>query len=152
MALGGCATHLPPPRMISTEWVTVQALPHGTMVAVYLGEHDVRYGAVEAVTDLALTIREEFSIEALSRGNVQRVATRVRTGTTRTPHIVTGAVVGGLVAASLAWMLPAMRENPHPPNGWTWTAGWSAAGAAVGAMIAPQETYHERLIYSRPAK
>jgi hypothetical protein len=137
--------------MISTQWQTVQALAPGTTVAVYLSEKDVRYGTIDAVGDRTLALREMAGVSALARSNVARVALRTRTGETRVPHAIYGAVAGAVITGSIAWLGSAIDENATSHKGaWTFFALGTFIGAGLGGARAPEQTYREQVIYIRP--
>ena len=151
LVAGGCAARQHAPRTVSASWSTVQGLPPGTNLAVYLGEQEARYGALEVAADENLTIRGSRGLEALSRARIQRIAVRTATGSSRKAPIVQTTLIGAAISGGLALVLAGMAENPpHNEFKWPLFLAGTAAGAAVGAARAPRETFSERLVYIRP--
>ena len=149
--VAGCAARQHAPRTVSASWSTVQGLAPGTNLAVYLGEQEARYGALEVVADETLTIRGNRGLEALSRANIQRIAVRIATGSSRKAPIVQTALIGAAISGGLALFAAGMAENPpHNEFKWPLFLAGTAGGAAIGATRAPRETFSERLVYVRP--
>jgi hypothetical protein len=149
--LTGCAEHRVTTRTISTSWATVQAIAPGTEVGVLVGGDHIRYGRIREVTDHSLSLWERTGIETLPRGTVERLALRIATGPSRTPGTIKTAAASVAVAALLGVIIGGIGENHS-----TVDAGWSVfiiggmAGTMIGAARAPQERFHERLVYIRP--
>lgn len=129
----------------------MQGLAPGTNLAVYLGEQEARYGALEVAADETVTIRGNRGLEALSRANIQRIAVRTATGSSRKAPIVQTALIGAAISGGLALFAAEMAENPpHNEFKWPLVLAGTAGGAAIGATRAPRETFSERLVYVRP--
>jgi hypothetical protein len=69
----------------------------------------------------------------------------------RRAPIVQSTLIGAAISGGLALFAAGMAENPpHNQFKWPFFLGGTAAGAAIGAMRAPRETFSERLVYIRP--
>src|SRR6187397_14896 len=74
--LSGCAAHRATPRIISTDWATVEALSPGTHVALTVGDDHVRLGEIEGVSPAAITLREQTGVRLVPRVEIWRVTVR----------------------------------------------------------------------------
>src|SRR5436190_13367834 len=102
--LSGCATHQAAPRIISTDWATVEALSPGTEVAVTVTDDQVRLGEVKSVSAAAITLREKAGLRIVSRAEIWRVTVREPAGVNRWPLVVQTAAIGAAVAAVPAYL------------------------------------------------
>ena len=147
----GCAVRPIVPRTVSGSWSTIQALAPGTQLGVYVQERNVRYGSLEVVTERTLTLRERRGLEALARERIERVVVRTPTGASRRGPILQSALIGAAITGGLGLFAKSMEENPRPDGGkWALFITGTAAGAGIGALRAPRETFSERLVYIRP--
>lgn len=137
--------------MVSADWSTVQGLPPGTELAIYVGEQDARYGALETVANESVVVRGRRGLEVLSRAKIERIAVRTATGVSRKAPIVQTALIGAAITGGLGLFATMMEENPRPDaQKWTLFIVGTTAAAGLGAMRAPRETFSERLVYIRP--
>jgi hypothetical protein len=145
----GCTAHRTTVPTVPTDWSVVQALAAGTELAVDLGDRRIRYGRLESVSATGLAIRGRRSRDLLSRQQIERVSTRTATGASR--PIARTALIAATIAGALILTAKMMEENPRPDGGkWTFFTAATAAGAGLGALRAPRETFTERLVYIRP--
>ena len=139
-----------PPR-VSASWSTVSGLTPGTQIAIYLNGPEVRYGHLELVTDRSLAVRLADGLQSFDRNRIERLAVRTPTGASRSEPILQTALIAAAITGGLALLAKSMEENPRPSGGkWTFFVVGTTAGAGVGALRAPRETFIERLIYIRP--
>jgi hypothetical protein len=151
LMLSGCAAHHVPPPTVSADWSTVRALAPGTELAVYVGDQEVRFGRLTDVSAEELMIARPQSVDVLPRKRIDRIAIRISTGLSRRGPMIKSAVIAAIICTGIAWLAQAWAENP-PQNQFKWkfVVAGTAAGAAVGSVRAPAETFRERLVYMRP--
>ncbi len=143
--------HPAPPRIISTDWATVEALGPGTSV-VLIEENDwLRRGEIKSVSAAAITLRERNRVSVVSRTDIVRVSVREPAGTRRWSRVVKGAVTGAAITAVPAYLAWGIDENGANRAGTVqlFLLG-PAVGAAIGAMREPEQVFHERVVYIRP--
>jgi hypothetical protein len=150
--LTGCAAHqATPPRIISTDWATVEALGQGTKVTLIVGDDYIRRGDIIGVSAAAITLRERTGVRMVSRADIWRVTVREPAGTRRWSRVVKGAAAGAAITAVPAYLAWGIDENGANRAGTIqlFLLG-PAIGAAIGSMQAPEQVFRERIVYVRP--
>jgi hypothetical protein len=119
-------------------------------VALTVKDDRVRLGEIRSVTAGAITLREKSGISLVPRAEVWRVSVREPAGLSRWPRVVQGAAIGAAITAVPAYVALAHYENGNHAGPLQFVLLGAGVGAAVGAMRAPQQVFHERLVYVRP--
>ena len=154
VTLTGCAAHQAhggPPRIISTDWATVEALAPGTSVVLTEKDDWLRRGEIKSVSAAAITLRERTRVSVVSRTEIVRVTVREPAGTRRWSRVVKGAAAGAAITAVPAYLAWGIDENGANRAGTVqlFLLG-PAIGAAIGSMRAPEPVFRERVVYVRP--
>jgi hypothetical protein len=87
------------------------------------------------VTDQTLALRERAGLQALSRREIERVAVRTPTGSTRAPRIIADAAIGAAAALPFV-LLFAAHDEQGTQHGAEIAA--VAIGTGAGAILGAQ--------------
>ena len=126
---------------VSGEWSTVKAIGRGTELLVALQDLIPRQGTLEAVTGDALTVRRDARVRSYPRREIVWIMVRTRVGTTRTPHVLEGTVIGLMLPIAATPL--ALAWAPSVPI-------CGGIGALVGAFR-PEIRYRDRFVYIESA-
>lgn len=115
-----------------------------------MSDDQLRLGDIKSVSAAAITPRENAGVSLVSRAEIWRVTVRDPAGSSRWPRVLQTAAIGAAVTALRAHIATANYENGSHAGPVQVVLLGTGIGAAVGAIRAPQQDFHERLVLIRP--